>query len=207
VAVAKRVTQIVGHTLTARGNRTRQLLRTEHQAMKRTNRSVVPLSSPIGGSTLWELLRSEWSQLPLSCERGYVAFWSLGFSSILALSHDLTLTFLVLILTIQRNAEVEDELNGDASLSGAVNRRAALLSGGAAAGVGAAVASMPKFLNVPGFRRKPSGLEVDASGSVIEPSSSNYMDMDNHVDSTQLPEGVEVSESGNLEPYHMGSMA
>lgn len=123
----------------------------------------------------------------------------------LPVSYDHALT-LFLILLFQRNAAAEDELDGTSSLSGAVNRRAALLSGGAAAGAGAA--TMPKFLNVPSFRRNPSGLEVDADGAIIEQSPSNYMDMENHVDSSQLPEGVEVSQSGNLEPYHMsGSMA
>lgn len=106
---------------------------------------------------------------------------------------------------LQRNAAAEDELNGDSSLSGAVNKRAALLAGGAAAA--APGASMPKFLNVPSFRRNPSGLEVGPDGAIIEPSSSSYMDMDNHVDPSQLPDGVEVSPSGNLEPYHSGSMA
>jgi hypothetical protein len=110
-----------------------------------------------------------------------------------------------IIMRKRRNAETEDELNENASLSGAVSRRAALLSGGAAAaGAGAA---MPQFLSVPSFRRNPSGLEVDASGAIIEQSPSNYMEMDNHVDSSQLPSGVEVSSDGNLEPYHMGSMA
>jgi hypothetical protein len=109
-----------------------------------------------------------------------------------------------IIMRKRRNAEAEDELNGNASLSGAISRRAALLSGGAAVGAGAA---MPQFLSVPSFRRNASGLEVDASGAVIEQSPSNYMEMDNHVDSSQLPSGVEVSSDGNLEPYHMGSMA
>ena len=66
---------------------------------------------------------------------------------------------------------------------------------------------MPAFLSVPSFRRSPSGLEVGADGAIIEQSPSNYMDMDNHVDPSQLPDGVEVSPSGNLEPYHSGSMA
>lgn len=98
----------------------------------------------------------------------------------------------------QRNAAEEDELNPDASISGAVSKRAALLAGGGAA----AAATLPKFLTVPSFRKKSSGLEVGPDGQIIEQSPSSYMDMDNHVDSDQLPEGVEISQSGNLEPYH-----
>ena len=107
----------------------------------------------------------------------------------------------------QRQAALsEDDLNGDASLSGAVNKRAALLSAGAAGGA-AAGSAPPQILSVPSFRKTASGLEVGPDGAILEPTSSNYMEMDNHVDSSQLPPGVEISESGNLEPYHGGSMA
>jgi hypothetical protein len=111
-----------------------------------------------------------------------------------------------IVMRKRRNAEAVDGLDGEASLSGAVSRRASLLAAGAAPGV-AAGAAMPAFLNVPSFRKAPSGLEVGLDGTIVEPSGSNYMDMDNHVDPSQLPEGVEVSPSGNLEPYHSGSMA
>jgi hypothetical protein len=151
-------------------------------------------------------MKNAWKYIAGAAAVGLVAFGMIMRKRVSGLKQKPAKRFICLvgltaIFSISQRAAAEAELGSGHSLSGSVNNRAAFLVGGGAAAVAGAGTALPKFLTVPSMRRTPSGIEVDNDGAVLEQSASNYYEMEGAVDASELPEGVDISPSGTLNPY------